>query len=235
MPRLIYITPEESLLEAIRRLIGNKIHRLPVIDAHSGNVLYVLTHKRLLRFLFLYVTHSVPTLGLIVALFQINELPRPPYMSRSIEDLGVGTFGKVETVSPETSIIEALNKFVAERVSALPVVDDDGKLVDIYAKFDVINLAAEKTYGNLDVSVRQANKSRNEWFEGVHTCAKTDSLFEVMEILVKSEVHRLVVVDQHEKVVGVVSLSDILSYLVLRPAGKPIHRLILAPYCNECL
>ena len=34
------------------------------------------------------------------------------------------------------------------------------------------------------------------------------------------QVHRLVVVDGEQKVIGVVSLSDILSYLVLRPAGK---------------
>ena len=35
-------------------------------------------------------------------------------------------------------IIEALRKFVDKRISALPIVDDDGKLIDIYAKFDVI-------------------------------------------------------------------------------------------------
>ena len=33
------------------------------------------------------------------------------------------------------------------------------------------------------------------------------------------QVHRLVVVDDDEKVVGVVSLSDILSYIVLRPVS----------------
>lgn len=39
---------------------------------------------------------------------------------------------------PTTTLIEALNTFIERRVSALPVVDDDGKVVDIYAKFDVI-------------------------------------------------------------------------------------------------
>ena len=52
---LIWIDPDASLFEAIRTLIQNKIHRLPVIDPTTGNVLYILTHKRLLRFLFLYV------------------------------------------------------------------------------------------------------------------------------------------------------------------------------------
>ena len=50
------------------------------------------------------------------------------------------------------------------------------------------NLAAEKTYNNLNVTLKEANEHRNEWFEGVHTCQKTDSLFAVMEIIVKAEV-----------------------------------------------
>ena len=34
--------------------------------------------------------------------------------------------------------------------------------MDIYAKFDVINLAAERTYHNLDISVHTALKHRAE-------------------------------------------------------------------------
>lgn len=53
---LVSIGPDSSLFEAIRMLITNRIHRLPVIDPDTGNVLYILTHKRILRFLFLYVS-----------------------------------------------------------------------------------------------------------------------------------------------------------------------------------
>jgi hypothetical protein len=52
---LVSISPDASLFDAIRTLIHNRIHRLPVIDPDTGNVLYILTHKRILRFLFLYV------------------------------------------------------------------------------------------------------------------------------------------------------------------------------------
>lgn len=53
---LVSISPDASLYEAIKTLIQNRIHRLPVIDPDTGNVLYILTHKRILRFLFLYVS-----------------------------------------------------------------------------------------------------------------------------------------------------------------------------------
>lgn len=34
------------------------------------------------------------------------------------------------------------------------------------------------------------------------------------------QVHRLVVVDEEDKVIGIISLSDLLMYLVLRPTGE---------------
>jgi len=204
---LIYIHPDASLYYAIKMLIHNKIHRLPVIDQKNGNVLYILTHKRILRFLFLY----------------IHDMPQAKYLQQSILDLKIGTYNDVEVAYEETPIIEALHKFVYKRVSALPIVDKEGRLIDIYAKFDVINLAAEKTYSNLDVTLKTANQHRNEWFEGVHKCKQDESLFAVMERIVKAEVHRLVVVDDDNKVTGVISLSDILNYLVLRPGGDDPH------------
>ena len=41
-----------------------------------------------------------------------------------------------------------------------------------------------------------------------------------MDKIVKAEVHRLVIVDDDDKVAGMISLSDILAYLVLRPCGE---------------
>ncbi|XP_027848483.1 5'-AMP-activated protein kinase subunit gamma isoform X1 [Aphis gossypii] len=202
---LISIGPDMSLYFAIQTLINNKIHRLPVIDPATGNVLYIVTHKRILRFLLLYV--------------RINDLPKPAYLSQSLEELKIGTYENIETVSEETSIILALKKFVERRVSALPMVDQHGRLVDIFAKFDVINLAAERTYNNLDVTLKQANEYRSDWFEGVQKCHLTDTLFNVIEKIVRAEVHRLVIVDTDDKVIGILSLSDILHYLVLRPSG----------------
>lgn len=40
--------------------------------------------------------------------------------------------------SPTTPLIKALKLFQERRVSALPIVDENNKIVDIYAKFDVI-------------------------------------------------------------------------------------------------
>lgn len=71
-------------------------------------------------------------------LSQINDLPKPSYMNKTLNELKIGTYDNIETAVEDTSIILALKKFVERRVSALPIIDPEGRLVDIYAKFDVI-------------------------------------------------------------------------------------------------
>ncbi|KAM9417136.1 5'-AMP-activated protein kinase subunit gamma-2-like isoform 5-T5 [Salvelinus alpinus] len=200
---LVNISPDASIFDAVYSLIKNKIHRLPVIDPVSGNALYILTHKRILKFLQLFVC----------------EMPKPAFMKQTLEELTIGTYHNIAFIHPNTPIIKALNIFVDRRVSALPVVDESGKVVDIYSKFDVINLAAEKTYNNLDITVTQALRHRSQYFEGVMKCNRLETLETIVNRIVKAEVHRLVVVDENARIVGIVSLSDILQALVLTPAG----------------
>uniref|UniRef100_A0A8C1XJF4 Protein kinase, AMP-activated, gamma 2 non-catalytic subunit a n=1 Tax=Cyprinus carpio TaxID=7962 RepID=A0A8C1XJF4_CYPCA len=201
---LVNISPDASIFDAVYSLIKNKIHRLPVIDPVSGNALYILTHKRILKFLQLFVSSS---------------MPKPAFMKQTLEELSIGTYSNIAFIHPDTPIIKALSLFVERRVSALPVVDESGKVVDIYSKFDVINLAAEKTYNNLDISVTQALMHRSQYFEGVMKCNRFETLETIVDRIVKAEVHRLVVVDENGSIVGIVSLSDILQALVLNPAG----------------
>jgi 5'-AMP-activated protein kinase, regulatory gamma subunit len=72
------------------------------------------------------------------------------------------------------------------------------------------------------VSLKTANEHRNAWFEGVQKCHLDETLYTIMERIVRAEVHRLVVVNELEKVIGIISLSDILLYLVLRPQNDGV-------------
>ncbi|CAB3401907.1 unnamed protein product [Caenorhabditis bovis] len=201
----VSIDPSESLHRAVEILCESKVHRLPVLDRKTGNIMYILTHKRIMKFLSLYM----------------RDLPRPQFMNCTPRELGIGAWGEILCCHIDTPIHDALELFLKNRVSALPLVDKDGRVVDIYAKFDVISLAAENSYDKLDCTVQEALQHRSEWFEGVQTCLETDSLFQVLEAIVKAEVHRFIITDSEKKVVGVVSLSDILKYLVLDPCQEP--------------
>ncbi|XP_007519897.2 5'-AMP-activated protein kinase subunit gamma-3 [Erinaceus europaeus] len=200
---LVSISPSDSLFEAVYTLIKNRIHRLPVLDPVSGAVLYILTHKRLLKFLHIF--------GAL--------LPRPSFLSRTIQDLGIGTFRDLAVVLETAPVLTALDIFVDRRVSALPVVNEAGQVVGLYSRFDVIHLAAQQTYNHLDMSVGDALRQRTLCLEGVISCRPHESLGEVIDRIAQEQVHRLVLVDETQHLLGVVSLSDILQALVLSPAG----------------
>ena len=70
--------------------------RLPVLDVNNGNVLYILTHKRILRFLFLYVSFSNKFSADSNRTFQILDMPQAKFLQKSIIDLNIGTYLGVE-------------------------------------------------------------------------------------------------------------------------------------------
>uniref|UniRef100_A0A3B4GAB3 5'-AMP-activated protein kinase subunit gamma-3-like n=1 Tax=Pundamilia nyererei TaxID=303518 RepID=A0A3B4GAB3_9CICH len=192
-----------NLFDAIYSLLKNKIHRLPVIDPASGNVLHILTHKRILKFLHIFVRR--------------HFLPR--FLQRQIREVPIGTFKHIATIQESASVYDALSLFVERRVSALPVVNERGKVVALYSRFDVINLAAQKNYNNLNMTMREVIASRFCCVEGVLKCYPHETLETIIDRIAQAEVHRLVLVDSDDVVRGIVSLSDLLQALVLSPAG----------------
>lgn len=52
-------------------------------------------------------------------------------------------------------------------------------------------------------------------FAGIYTCSMHDRLDTIFDTIRKSRVHRLVVIDDQNKLKGVLTLSDILEYVLL--------------------
>jgi len=113
-------------------------------------------------------------------------------------------------------VIDAVHKFVQHKISCLPVVDQHGKCVDIYCKYDIIQLAAgdSEAASDLELTIKEALDKRQQYFEGVLTCKGEDSVLHVIEKLVHHDVSQLVVTDEDDQVHGVVTITDILQYLV---------------------
>lgn len=145
------LSPPRSLFDAIYSLLKHKIHRLPVIDPQTGNVLHILTHKRILKFLHIFVSELFIGCGLLpfhltsfkkkvgtvasmffccgvldVFFLQGKKVPKPAFLGKQIQELGIGTFRNIATVRQTATLYDALSIFVERRVSALPVVDDQG-------------------------------------------------------------------------------------------------------------
>ncbi|CAF1109471.1 unnamed protein product [Adineta steineri] len=198
-PEIIQLGPEDSLYTAISRLIKYKIHRIPVIDPLTHNFLFLITHKRILKFLYLY----------------IYDLPQPNFIHQTLEELKIGTYDNLIVIDLQTKLIEVLRTFQSLRISALPVVDSEKRLRDVYSKFDIMHLAATHTYTNLDVPLCDIlDLIHDHNTHQLVTCKMTDQLFELMDKFVTREVHRLIIVDDNQHIVGIFSMSDLMRFLV---------------------
>mmetsp|Transcript_27631 Transcript_27631/g.82752 ORF Transcript_27631/g.82752 Transcript_27631/m.82752 type:complete len:448 (+) Transcript_27631:71-1414(+) len=196
---LVCIDPNASLYDAVVTLRSSRVHRLPVIDNRTGNALYIATLSKILR----YARQVMP--------WDVC----PKLMASSVKELGIGTVKNVAAVSEDTPLISVLNIFSERRISALPVISSEGTVLDIYVKTDAIMLARDRTYNNLDVPVSVALKARHAKFDGVRTCSLDDSLSDVLDRMVENDLHRLIIVDPQQRLIGVLSLSDILSLFIV--------------------
>jgi CBS domain-containing protein len=161
----------------------------------------------------------------------------------------------IKVVHHNTLLNEAMGLLVEAGISCLPVVDDSGALIDIYARSDVTMLAKSNAYNRLqfeDVTVGQAlaltaepgpppqlsvtqpaappqwpspNSSSTSMHDAamaassrqrVHVCTSQDALRFVVDRLATPGVRRVFVVHaETRRVEGIVSLSDVASFMLL--------------------
>lgn len=104
-------------------------------------------------------------------------------------------------------------------------------VLNVFEAVDVITIIKGGVYEDLELSVGEALRKRagvcqSVWpfdstahnlqeFPGIYTCSLDDGLDTIFDTIRKSRVHRLVVVDDHNRLKGVLTLSDILHYILL--------------------
>ena len=111
------------------------------------------------------------------------------------------------SIAPEASVKEALALFVEHNIGSLPVVDASGKLVGIFTERDVL-------YGDH----RDSEQFHRELIKDVmtpnpFTCSSNDAVHEVMGKMSRNRVGQLPVVDDEGKLVGLVSVGDLIKSL----------------------
>ena len=124
---LVTLSPDDTLREAVRLEMQRKIRHIPVVDA-SGKLVGIVTDRDIKRAL------PSPLTG---------QLAREEYDSVLDETL----VGKVmtrdpQTVSPETTLADAVQLMFEKKIGGLPVVEN-GKLVGIYTQTDALALCLE--------------------------------------------------------------------------------------------
>ncbi|ORX89667.1 the adenylate sensor from Amp activated protein kinase complexed with Amp [Basidiobolus meristosporus CBS 931.73] len=199
-PAVLFAHPSDSLYHASKIMVGANLQRLALVekDSETGHdvIIAVLTQSRILR--------SVA-----------SNYKEKRLFCQSLAELKIGTFRNLATATMSTPVIEIINTFIQRDISAVPIVNENNTVLNVYEHSDVMILAYEGAFYDLDMPAEEALLRRPEDFEGVHTCRLNDTLLSIFDTIRQSRVRRFIVVDSEDKLLGIVSLSDILSYLIV--------------------
>ena len=151
---------------------------------------------------------------------EVSQLNQP------LRKLGIGTYVSAQppesakpywpiaTATLTTPVFDVVHVFSKLSISAVPIIDEDGVVVNLYETVDVLvtynlaNLPSTLTdvepaqtlvrlgaYQSLDLTVSEALNQRSPDFPGVVICGASDSLGTLLQLIKKRRVHRLVVVE----------------------------------------
>jgi 5'-AMP-activated protein kinase, regulatory gamma subunit len=195
---------ESSLFDACRMLRDHRIHRLPII--YDRNLLLcTLEHWRILQFVHRHLGgHDGPYQPPAVNLFDL-----------SLAQLGIGTYSDIITVRHSDTLLHVLETMSDRQLSAVPVVDDAMRLINVYSRTDITVLGRLGAGAiNLDQPVSETLISVRSPEFSVDTIRRSDTLRVIFERFENSRKHRLYAVNEHRAVEGVISLSDLLAYFL---------------------
>lgn len=196
----VSIHPMRPLYEACRRMLESRARRIPLVDIDDETkremVVSVVTQYRILKFIAVNVTET-------------------DLLKKSVSEIGLGSYGSLQTATMDTPVIDVIHMMVKRSISSVPIVDSNNRVLNVFEAVDVITLIKGGAYEELSTSVGDALSKRSEDFAGIYTCSMEDRLDTIFETLRKSRVHRLVVIDEENCLKGVISLSDILKYILV--------------------
>jgi CBS-domain-containing membrane protein len=189
----LHLNEDSSLVEVLDQLApkeGWRPHRLAILDK-DNHLVNVLTQMDLVRF----------------AKKNLTKLPRA---DETMEELGM--LKPVIQVPYESTVFDVVNILHENSVSAVGLQDREGKLVANFSASDLRGIDPEK-FDMLTcpaVEFLELHQKRGRY---PITCKSSSTLRDILPVICSEKIHRMYIVDEEEKPIGLVSLTDIIPLL----------------------
>lgn len=206
----VSLTDDATLKDILKVASADNCHRVPIVDKESGRCIRILSQSAMVKFLVKHLADDTKT----------NEL-----FNVSLSDVGTALAYKKPVVSaPDTATARDVFELMdSNRLSGIAIVDpSDGSLMGNTSASD-IKLAVAVEEGmvadlNLDIlsyvtAVRLEKPGEEARYPSTHV-REDATVGHVMRLLAKTGYHRVFVVDDARKPIGVVSVRDIVRYVV---------------------
>jgi CBS domain-containing protein len=185
------IRPESLVPKAARIMLENKITALPVLE--NGKMVGILTNSDLLRF----ILAEYPGLK--------KEILVKHYMT-----------DEVVSIEKDTTLLEAHRLMGTKRIRSLPVLENEA-IVGLVTRTDLMSsdpsrLASRK---NQEVSLKILTQPVEKVMTTpVLTISPEAELTQAAKFMLENKIHSLPVVDVENKMVGIITESDLFLMVV---------------------
>jgi CBS domain-containing protein len=114
---------------------------------------------------------------------------------------------EVWSVAPDATVLQAIQMMADKNVGALPVVEG-GRLVGIISERDYTRKVALKGRSSRETPVRDIIT------RDLAVAAPDDTVVECMRVMTDRKVRHLPVLDQGDKLIGIVSIGDLVNWII---------------------
>jgi len=213
---VVTVSPDSPITAVVELLLDKDFTAVPVVD-EDRKVVGMVSDRDLL-------TRGGMSVGLSLKRAADPDFVRALHAelknpARKVRDVMATS---VISVKPDASLGSAAKLMVDEHLKRLPVIDDEGRLVGILGRLDVLNTIAAVSLPQwhpearaVSTQARVAEVMSRE-VPAVHESA---TLGEIFELLISSAHKRVVVVDDQRRVVGIIADSDLVSRV--NPESRP--------------
>ncbi|OAA35135.1 nuclear protein SNF4 [Beauveria brongniartii RCEF 3172] len=194
------VHPSRPLFEACRQMLKTRARRIPLVDVDDETgretLISVITQYRILKFI------------------AVNNADYTVMLKKTVREINLGSYNNLVTSTMNATVLDVIWLMVDGNISCIPILDGEGRVLNAFEAVDVIPCIKGGVYEDLGGSVGEALCKRPDDSPGIYTCSEDDRLDAIFDAVRKSRVHRLIVVDDDNKLKGVISLSDILKYVL---------------------
>ncbi len=110
-------------------------------------------------------------------------------------------------VGPDQVVYEALQMMAEKDIGALPVIDNEGKMIGMFSERDYARKLVLHGITSRETKVSEIMSTE------LYTVSPSMSSLECMAIMTEKKVRHLPVLD-HNKIVGIVSIGDIVNQII---------------------
>ncbi|ELZ19568.1 signal transduction protein with CBS domains [Haloterrigena salina JCM 13891] len=133
-----------------------------------------------------------------------------------MEDIFVGRVmsSSLHTVTRETLVEETAQLMLENEIGSVVVTDDDNRLEGILTTTDFVRIVAER-------KPKDQTPVSKYMTEDIITVSAQDSIRDAADVMIEHGFHHLPVVDDEVGVIGMVTTSDLTSYLSREETPSP--------------